>query len=303
MCRLIVRALKWIRACILLLLLGCNIIIAPIPLCMMALVRLIIPFKSIRFLLFRGMNGVLSLWSDINYWILYPVLRGHWHLPEIQADFNTQHWYAMLANHYSWFDIILINCAFRRKLPPLKFFMKRELLWTLPGGGLACYALGFPFIKTHTRQQIRKNPALKQADISMLQQACQIFKKLPCTPITFVEGTRFTLKKQIKQSSPYRYLLKPRAAALAMVLQQLQPILTSVVDVTLHYSQAPSMWKVLKGEIKHIHVLYSEHTLTTDLCGDYYNDRAYRTHLQAWLNQLWQQKDAAIHALVEQEDA
>lgn len=301
MCSYLRVMLNFIRACFLLLLLIVNVIIIATPIVLLYFVGRILVWSAIRRVLFTLINRLYVAWLYINYAILYLVLRKRWHFPQQRSDLNTHHWYVMIANHRSWFDILLINCAFVGYISPPKFFMKRELLWSLPFGAWACYALGFPFLRRHTRAQIRKKPDLKNTDIEMVRRACDQFKKLPTTSITFVEGTRFTKEKHERQKSPYKHLLMPRAAGVAVVLHQLAPILDCILDVSLHYSQPASLWKVLNAKVDQITVCYRKREITSDLCADYYTDRNFRSYIQKWLNEVWQEKDSLIDAIMEQQ--
>ena len=38
-------------------------------------------------------------------------------------------WYMVVANHQSWVDILVLQKVFHRKIPFLKFFLKKELFW------------------------------------------------------------------------------------------------------------------------------------------------------------------------------
>ena len=60
------------------------------------------------------------------------------------------------------------------------------------------------------------------------------------------------------------------------------------------------MWKILKGDIDHIYLSFTERPITSDLYGDYYADRSFRVHYQTWLNQVWHEKDLET-ARLEQE--
>ncbi|MCX7126185.1 MAG: 1-acyl-sn-glycerol-3-phosphate acyltransferase, partial [Gammaproteobacteria bacterium] len=100
----------------------------------------------------------------INYSIAKISTRNLWDVTG-SGTLKDDDWYVMISNHRSWLDILVLGIAFNKKIPPLKFFMKKELLWQLPFAGLACYALGFPFMSRHSHAQIRKNPSLKGKDI------------------------------------------------------------------------------------------------------------------------------------------
>lgn len=289
------------RACIIIFFLAINSIIMPSAVILFYLIKLITPWNAGKKTITNGIQKIVVVWIMVNYWIIIPVTHKRLKLPTNMRNLNRDQWYLTIANHQTWFDIMLISCVFRKHLPPPKFFMKRELLWSLPFAGIACYCMGFPFLRRHNSQQIRKNPALKNSDLEMMKKSCGLFKVTPTNVIIFAEGTRFTAAKYKRQKPIYQHLLKPRAAGLALVTQELQQQLTSIIDVTIYYSQPPTMWKLLKGDIDHINLTFIQRQITPDLYGDYHADRSFRVHYQKWLNQLWMEKDLEITQL-EQEN-
>lgn len=211
------------------------------------------------------------------------------------GELHHDHWYVMISNHRSWLDILVLGNVFNRKIPPLKFFMKKELLWQIPIIGLACYVLGFPFMSRHSHAQIRKNPKLKGKDVETTQKACHRLRAYPTTLINFLEGTRFTSLKKERQQSPFNYLLKPHAGGAAVAIQELHDILTGVINVVICYpKKTPSVWEFVCGRFEKIIIRYEVLPITSDLIGDYYNDRNYRAHIQQWLNIIWQRNDEII---------
>lgn len=70
----------------------------------------------------------------------------------------------IISNHLSWADILFIGCIYKGNVPVTKFFMKQNLIY-IPFVGLACYALGMPFLKRYSKSQLIKNPKLRKKDI------------------------------------------------------------------------------------------------------------------------------------------
>jgi 1-acyl-sn-glycerol-3-phosphate acyltransferase len=211
------------------------------------------------------------------------------------GELKKNGWYVMISNHRSWLDILVLGNAFNKKIPALKFFMKKELLWQLPLAGLACYALGYPFMSRHSHADIRKNPALKGKDIETTKIACQRLRHFPTTLINFLEGTRFTPAKKARQQSPFNHLLKPHAGGITVAIQELHDILSGVVSVVVTYpNKTPSIWEFACGRFEPIQVRYTVLPITPDLIGDYFGDRQFRAHIQQWLNGIWQNNDAII---------
>lgn len=236
-------------------------------------------------------------WTDINALILKINTSGKLFFKS-QGDFNPKGWYMVVSNHQTWADILIISLALHRRVPTLKFFMKKELLWSLPLAGLACYVLGYPFLERHKRSDVRRNPELKNKDIETTKVACQKFKEHPTSVISFAEGTRFTEKKKEHQASPFRYLLKPRAGGTAIVVTELHEKLDGIIDVTIFYDKPSlSFWDFACGNFGKIIVEFEKLELTQDLFGNYYEDRAYRARFSHWLNELWAKKDLRLAEL------
>lgn len=247
-----------------------------------------------------GMKFLLKFpvwWMDINTTILMMGSHYKWDV-QGTGELNPNGRYVMISNHRSWFDILVIGSVFNRRLPILKFFMKKELLWSLPFAGAACYVLDYPFLERYTRADIKKNPALKGKDIETTKKACQKFKEFPTTIINFVEGTRFTEQKKQRQNSPFQYLLKPKAGGIAIVINEMRDKLTGIVDVTIHYTVDHfSFWHLVCGNFDKITVRYEMLPVIDEICGDYYSDRKFRVFFQQWLNDLWQKKDNLLKQL------
>ena len=53
-----------------------------------------------------------------------------------EVALSPQEWYMVLANHQSWVDILILHRVFNNKIPFLKFFLKKELIF-VPILGLA----------------------------------------------------------------------------------------------------------------------------------------------------------------------
>lgn len=118
--------------------------------------------------------------------------------------------------------------------------------------------------------------------------------------VNYLEGTRFTEAKRAQQQSPYRNLLKPKAGGVAFVLAALGEQLDALLDVTIVYpgKQAPGFWALLDGSISRVIIDIRVRELDPALsAGDYENDPAFRQTVQAWVNQLWVEKDQRIDEL------
>jgi 1-acyl-sn-glycerol-3-phosphate acyltransferase len=55
---------------------------------------------------------------------------------------------------------MVLQYVLNRRIRPLKFFLKQELIW-VPVIGLAWWALGFPFMKRYSKAYLEKHPEKK----------------------------------------------------------------------------------------------------------------------------------------------
>jgi 1-acyl-sn-glycerol-3-phosphate acyltransferase len=208
-------------------------------------------------------------------------------------------WYLVVSNHQSWVDIVVLQRVLHGRIPFLKFFLKRELIY-VPLLGLAWWALDFPFMKRYSQHFLKRNPHLKGKDIETTKKACEKFKHKPVSVMNFIEGTRFTDEKHRKQNSPFQRLLKPKAGGIGFVLQAMKGNLSKVVNVTIYYPEGtPSFFDFLSGRIKQIHISIETQNIDESLQGDYVNDRTYKIQFQKWVNQLWLDKDQKMLQLEE----
>lgn len=206
--------------------------------------------------------------------------------------------YLVVANHQSWVDILVLFRLFHRRLPFLRFFLKRQLLWA-PFIGIGCWFLGFPFMARYSKQQLRERPELAGRDRQTARQTAWRFRDQPYALLNFLEGTRFTAAKHAEQASPYRHLLLPKAGGLAIALSALEGRLSGLLDATLVYPDgACGFWGFLSGRLRKVGVRVRELPVSADLAaGDYENDPAFRRRFQEWVRQLWEEKDAEIDLL------
>lgn len=295
---MITRGLNFIRGCVCTFLICLNMIVhAMMILLIGGICWLIMGCRGLPKTVMQIVLPFQTSWSFLNLCILKLSMLGKW---DVQGDspIHRKHWYILISNHQSWMDIIVLSGVFCRNASPVKFFLKKELLWSLPLAGACCYLLGYPFMERHTRADIRKNPELKGKDIETTKQACNKFKMLPTTVINFAEGTRFTTKKHEQQASPYRHLLKPKAGGTAIVINELHEHLDGVLNVTINYdTDNLSFFNLLCGNIRKLSVHYELLPIEAELLGNYYEDRAYRSVIQRWFNTIWERKDNLLDKL------
>ncbi|GLP97572.1 acyltransferase [Paraferrimonas sedimenticola] len=258
------------------------------------LVKLILPGQTLNNLMSHWLTELMRGWAITNGLILKLTCKLEWKVTG-DTELSRQSWYLVVSNHLSGFDIAALCYVFRHRIPMLKFFLKRSLIY-VPFLGLGCWALNMPFMRRHTPAQIKKNPNLKGKDMESTRKACEHFKHLPTSIMNFVEGSRYEAKKHQRQNSPYQYLLKPKAGGIAFALATLGSQFDKMLDVTLIYpDSAPDILAaILRGEVTQVQVHIRSMPAPKIDAQRYLEEASYRAEFQQWLNKLWAEKDALI---------
>lgn len=266
----------------------------------LALFKCILPFASIRAVLNVVLDNIATFWIGINN-INQRYLGRSVIDVSGTCDFVLNDWYMITANHQSWVDILILQRLFNRRIPFIKFFLKRELIW-VPFIGLAWWALEFPFMKRYSSALLKKKPELKGKDIEVTKKACDKFQYFPVSIMNFLEGTRFTAEKHDQQSSRYKHLLMPKAGGLSFALNAMDGKLHQLIDVTIVYPEGiPSFFDYLCGKVSNIKVHIRVMPIDDSLLGNYQDDAEYRAYFQQWVNGLWQEKDQQFECLLHAE--
>ena len=269
-----------------------------IPLFAVTLVKVVMPRRAWRDRCTDGVTWVASRWLE---GILAACERTgpiRWELSGLEG-LRLDARYMIISNHKSWVDIIAIERALYGHIPFIAFFLKQQLIW-LPIVGQACWALDFPFMKRHSPEYLRKHPEARADDLETTRRACRRFAHKPVSILNFVEGTRFTPAKQAHQGSPYRHLLKPKTGGIAFALTAMGNIFHAMLDVTVAYPERiPTMWDLLCGRVRHVVVHVRQRQVPAEFfTGDYLGDDDYRARFQAWVHNLWQEKDDLMERLL-----
>ncbi|MFP3865108.1 acyltransferase [Pseudomonas capeferrum] len=279
------------------LLLLLNTVVLICPLLVFALLKLVLPGRG-RDYASAAVMWVAETWSEIDKAIFALCIPTQWDIRGVER-LRKDTSYLAVSNHQSWVDIPALIESLNRRTPFFKFFLKKELIW-VPLLGLAWWGLDYPFMKRYSKAFLDKHPELKGKDLEITKAACELFKRQPVTVVNYLEGTRFTEAKRQEQQSPYRHLLKPKAGGVAFVLAALGEQLDALLDVTIVYPghKAPGFWDLLNGSISRVIIDIRVRELDPALWdGDYENDPAFRQTVQAWVNQLWLEKDQRIEQL------
>ncbi|WHL20083.1 acyltransferase [Stenotrophomonas acidaminiphila] len=290
--------MKWFRIVPILLLIALNTLLHCLPLFAVALFKALLPLAAVRRACNPLLTGLAESWIGVNSAMMGAFTRTRFQA-DMPATLERDGHYLVLANHQSWVDILVLQKVFNRRIPLLRFFLKRSLFW-VPVLGLAWWALDFPFMGRYSRKQIARNPELGRRDMEATRRACARFRDIPVAVMNFVEGTRFTRAKHDGQGSPFRHLLKPKSGGVAFVLDAMGQGLHALLDVTIVYPGGiPSMLDLMADRVPEVKVLVRERPIPAELvAGDYQGDRAFRARFQQWMNGMWQQKDEDIARLL-----
>jgi 1-acyl-sn-glycerol-3-phosphate acyltransferase len=268
------------------------------PLFLIALLKWLLPLPSWQRACAWVLVGIAESWIACNNWLIDHVTPTRVRVAGLDGLRSDGH-YLVLANHRSWVDIIAMQHALNRRIPFMRFFLKRQLIW-VPLLGLAWWALDFPFMRRASRNELARNPDLAASDMQATRRACEKFRGMPVAIMNFVEGTRFTAAKHARQPGGFKHLLRPKAGGVAFVIEAMGEGLNAVLDVTLAYPHGtPTLLDLLSGRIPEIVLEIRELPIPVDLVDRRYEqDKEARVAYQRWLNELWIAKDARLEQLL-----
>jgi 1-acyl-sn-glycerol-3-phosphate acyltransferase len=290
---------SWLRVWVAFGGLAVNSIVHITPLMVVALLKVVLRWTHARTVFDRWLMAIAASWIDVNTSLFERLTDTRVEVSGLPEPMPDGH-FLVVCNHQSWVDIPVLQTLLNRRLPLLRFFLKSQLMW-VPLLGMAWWALDFPFMKRYSREQVERRPELAGRDIEATRRACRKFRKIPVSVVNFVEGTRFGVKKHQRQGSPFEHLLKPRAGGTAFVVDAMGESLETLVDVTIVYPQgAGELADLFANRIPEIRVDFRIMPIPGELRGgDYQNDPEFRQRFQAWMNQLWQDKDQRISEMLQ----
>ena len=253
------------------------------------------PFRT-RVILFLASLG--DRWVEGNDRIFDAMLPLRWDVAGLPDDLRRDGRYLVISNHISWVDIFAHFRVFHGRTAFIRFFMKHRLLW-FPIAGQACWALEFPFLRRYTAEYLQQHPEKRGLDIQTARRACQRYRHIPVTILSFLEGTRFAREKQMDQDSPYRHLLRPRIGAIAFVLASLGEQLDALLDATIDYGDRDvTMWNFASGRVPNITVRVRKIDVPLEfLTPAIAEPGPPRDRFRAWIDSVWREKDAEIDQL------
>lgn len=192
-----------------------------------------------------------------------------------EGDLDVQGAYIIIANHYSWLDILILYTVLYGRAPGFVFVMKRSLL-KLPMIGIICWGLGHPLMRKD-----RKRKGGRLLNHWALEGAVKKAVECGYGIAIFPEGTRYNIYDQLPKTS-YRNLLNPKASGLNILVENM-PMPVTVVDVSLAYKESQhKIVDFLLGRVSAVHVRISQHYLA-------------HTEVKNWLRDRWLKKDAHLH--------
>ena len=258
--------------------------------------RAIFPLKSLKIKLSRISNSI-GEYTVYGLKIIMKIMHRDSMQVSDNSEFDKNQWYMAISNHQSWADIFILLVAAHKRIPLLKFFMKKELAW-IPFIFLANKTLNMPFVNRHSKKQLEKNPNLRFKDYENTLLACKRFLRSPSTIFSYAEGTRNNSTKHKAQNSPYKNLLIPRVGGIATALSAM-PNIDVLVDYSVVYkSDKRGAWAFLKGDMRDVKVSVKKYNIPENLKNkNYYTDEEYRKNFKIWIEGIWEEKDKEIERL------
>jgi 1-acyl-sn-glycerol-3-phosphate acyltransferase len=261
---------------------------------LLTLGKLVVPVPAWRRFSSRGLVALGEAWIAVNSWGLAVTQPTRWKVT-LPSTLRRDASYLVVPNHVSGVDIPVLQRIFLGRIPFIRFFLKRQLIW-VPVLGAAWWALDFPFMRRHSKEFLEKHPEKRGEDLETTRRACDRFRDVPVSLLNFAEGTRFTPEKQVRSGGAFRHLLPPKAGGIAFAATAMGPVLRSLLDVTIVYPGGrPAFWDLISRGLPEIVVTVREVPIPSDwFTGDYQGDEAFRERVQADVRRLWEAKDAEI---------
>lgn len=254
-----------------------------------ALIKLLLPFRFVRAVTDFFLNTLAEIWVTVNSAWINTVGGTRFHLKGFE-QFNYKGWYLVSSNHQTWVDILVLQRAFNKRIPLLKFFIKQELIY-VPILGLAWWALDFPFMR-------RKGGASAKKDLETARKACEKFRVIPTSVISFMEGTRYTPAKAEQTKTPYRHLLKPKTGGVGMALETMGEMFNGMLDVTIVYPHGvPTVTDLISGRLRDVIVTVRQLPIPKTVLVNEDGEAPPREALQGWISAMWSAKDGEIDQL------
>lgn len=185
--------------------------------------------------------------------------------------------YIIVANHYSWIDIVILYAIIFTQSQSFVFVMKRSLI-KIPMIGVVCWGLGHPLL--YRGKSRRKN-------LEILSEGARKSCIYNHGILIFPEGTRYTKVDSYPQD--YQSLLKPRTVGFECIVKNMISQMNNeqkaasakvpVLDVSLRYSvKEHGIWDFLGRKAGSVYVYSELHYITQE-------------EAKPWLLETWVRKD------------
>ena len=259
----------------------------------LGIIKFFLPITALKVLFTKFIIKVGELWIFTNKIWVKALHNPKWQIIG-KENIKSDGWTIATSNHQSFADIFLLQDITNRKMPMLKFFMKYVLIY-VPVIGLSWWALDMPFLKRYTKKQLENNPELRGKDVREMKRALKHYALYPVTVFSFAEGTRFTIKKNLHQKSPFKNLLKPKEGGLATALSLVNEI-DSLIDFTIKFdTKKRSFWDYLCGRMNSVKVIIREIKIPAKFLNiDLLENKILRSEFKDWLHDIWNEKDILI---------
>ena len=259
----------------------------------LGIIKFFLPITALKVLFTKFIIKVGELWIFTNKIWVKALHNPKWQIIG-KENIKSDGWTIATSNHQSFADIFLLQDITNRKMPMLKFFMKYVLIY-VPVIGLSWWALDMPFLKRYTKKQLENNPELHGKDVREMKRALKHYALYPVTVFSFAEGTRFTIKKNLHQKSPFKNLLKPKEGGLATALSLVNEI-DSLIDFTIKFdTKKRSFWDYLCGRMNSVKVIIREIKIPAKFLNiDLLENKILRSEFKDWLHDIWNEKDTLI---------
>ncbi len=275
-------------------LISLNVIVIATPMMVLGVFKFLLPFHFVAITIEKCNYYLYKTWVFDNRVIIRLTNNIKWHITGDKIP-TTKKSCIIISNHISWLDILFIGCVYKGNVPTTKFFMKHSLIY-IPFAGLACYALGMPFLRRYPKEKLLKNPKLRTKDIETTRAACKRLIDFPTTLINFAEGSRYTEEKAKKVRSPYKHLLPPKVASLGVALSEIGNKVDYIFNNTFYYpdNHKKAFVDMLKGRVKNVYVNVEIMEKTPKLEGNYLEDKQHKHEFTMYVRDLWDKKDKLL---------
>ena len=133
-------------------LISLNVIVIATPMMVLGVFKFLLPFHFVAITIEKCNYYLYKTWVFDNRVIIRLTNNIKWHITGDKIP-TTKKSCIIISNHISWLDILFIGCVYKGNVPTTKFFMKHSLIY-IPFAGLACYALGMPFLRQIGRAHV-----------------------------------------------------------------------------------------------------------------------------------------------------